>query len=211
MRSGIKFSEGYFNPFSEMAKFYYGKNLDRYIQQLRLNKEPGAAYQYQSANSQILAMILERTSGKSLPEFLQEKIWEQAGMQYDASWNLDSEKHGSVKAFCCLNARALDFARFARLYSREGYYRDKEIIPSSWISKTFKNTTDSKDAEGYPYHFMWRVIDGDILFAKGILGQYIYIDRSRDLIIVRFGKKNKKVRWVELFKEIGAGFDSQSR
>ncbi len=211
MRSGIKFSEGYFNPFSEMAKFYYGKNLDKFVQKLRLNKEPGATYQYQSANTQILAMIIERTSGKSLPDYLQEKIWEKAGMQYDASWNLDSEKHGRVKAFCCLNARPLDFARFARLYCRDGNYQKEEIIPSSWISETFNNTTDSKDAAGYPYHFMWRVLDHDILFAKGILGQYIYIDRSKNLIIIRFGEKSKKVPWIDLFKEIGAGFDSQSK
>ncbi|MFT6166343.1 MAG: hypothetical protein ACJAV5_001176 [Vicingaceae bacterium] len=38
------------------------------------------------------------------------------GMEYDASWSLDRKKYGLEKTFCCLNARALDFAKMGRFY-----------------------------------------------------------------------------------------------
>ena len=204
MRSGINYSEGYYNPFGKMAKFYYGKNLAKYVRKLKVKSQAGKNYKYQSANTQILGMILERSSGKKLPEILETYIWKKAGMKYEATWNMDSRKHKNTKAYCCLNARSGDFARFARLYLADGRFEGTAVIPEEWIRKTLQNTTDSRDSQNYPYHFGWRVIDGNILFAKGILGQYIYIDRSKKLIILRFGKRNKKVEWVELFSQIGS-------
>ena len=41
-----------------------------------------------------------------------------------------------VKAFCCLNATARDFAKFGRLYLHGGRYKGKQIVPKHWIEKT---------------------------------------------------------------------------
>lgn len=202
MRSGILFNEGYYNPFGEMAKFYYGKNLRKYTLELEVTQQPGNNYEYQSGNTQILAMILERSTGMSLPEYLEKKIWKTAGMEYDASWNYDSKKHKQTKAFCCLNARLTDFAKFGRLYLNKGSYNGDQVIPRDWIELTKTNTTNSIDSGGYPYHFHWRVLEDGSMFAKGILGQYIYIDPTSDAILIRFGKKNGNTDWIDLFREL---------
>src|SRR6185436_19393916 len=59
MSSGIKFQEGYYTPFSGAAAYYYGKNLRKRIQSLKIKYEPGKDFQYKSANTQILGVILE--------------------------------------------------------------------------------------------------------------------------------------------------------
>ncbi|NCU33544.1 MAG: class C beta-lactamase-related serine hydrolase, partial [Candidatus Moranbacteria bacterium] len=59
MRSGLKFNEGYANPFADMAKYYYGTNLKKYITQLKIERQPNEAYNYISANTQLLGMALE--------------------------------------------------------------------------------------------------------------------------------------------------------
>ena len=64
MRSGIRFVEGYSNPFGGMAKFYYGRNLRKYTLKLKIESEPGKEYKYQSANSQLLAMVVEKSHRK---------------------------------------------------------------------------------------------------------------------------------------------------
>jgi CubicO group peptidase (beta-lactamase class C family) len=202
MRSGIIYSESYFNPFSEMAKFYYGRHLDRYVLKSRIREAPDLHYDYISVNTQLLAMALENQAGIPLPQYLEEKIWKKIGMEYDASWSIDSKKHQRVKSFCCLNARPLDLAKFARLYLNEGNWEGDQIISREWVRRSISIDNDSRDSRGYPYHYHWRVLEDGSFFAKGILGQYIYIDPSRNLIMMRLGKKEADVDWIDFFREL---------
>jgi CubicO group peptidase (beta-lactamase class C family) len=202
MRSGIKFSETYYNPFGHAAKFYYGRNLEKYVYKLKVNKVPGSEYYYNSANTQILAMIIEKTTGKKFTEYFSEKIWQPLGMEFPATWSYDSEKHGMIKAFCCINARARDFAKFGQLYLNHGDWSGNQVMPEDWVQYTMGIHNDSKDLEGYPYTYFWRVLDNGCMFAKGILGQYIFLDPSKDLIILRFGKKRGNVHWSALIEEV---------
>lgn len=202
MQSGIKFSEGYSNPFGEMAKFYYGSSLQKYVYKLKTESEPGTTYQYQSANTQILSMILEKATGMRMDKYLEEKIWKPLGMEYDASWNMDSRKHQNIKAFCCLNARARDFAKFGRLYLNNGIWNGNMIISERWIEETYNADEKCRDALSYPYNYHWRIKQNKDFFAKGILGQYIYICPDKNLIMLRFGKKNGKIDWPSFFEEL---------
>lgn len=200
MRSGIRYAEDYYNPFGEMAKFYYGTNLEKYTYDSRLEKRPDETYEYASVNSQITGMILEKSTGKTLPRLLEEDLWSRLGMQYDASWNMDSRKNSNTKAFCCINARAIDFAKFARLYLYRGNWEGQQVVPEWWIDESIRISNGSRDSRGYPYHYFWRVLEDGSFFAKGILGQYIYIDPSKQLIMIRFGKKEGDVDWVDFFR-----------
>jgi CubicO group peptidase (beta-lactamase class C family) len=202
MRSGIKFSESYVNPFGHTAKFYYGNNLSKYVHKLKVNKTPGEEYYYQSANTEILAMIIEKTTGKPFTVYFEEKIWSRLGLEYDATWNYDSEKHGLVKAFCCLNACPEDFAKFGRLYLNNGIWEGRQIVPEAWVKHSMSIHNNSRDSQNYSYSYFWRVLESGSVFGKGILGQYIYVNPTRNLIIVKFGKKNADINWPELFEEI---------
>jgi CubicO group peptidase (beta-lactamase class C family) len=206
MRSGIKFSETYYNPFGHAAKFYYGRNLEKYVYKLKVTRQPGTEYYYNSANTLILAMIIEKTTGKKFTEYFSEKIWQPLGMEEKATWSYDSEKHGMVKAFCCLNGVARDFAKFGQLYLNHGMWNGKQLLAPEWIEHSMGIHNDSKDLEGYPYTFFWRVLDNGCMFAKGILGQYIFLDPSKDLIIVRFGNKRGNVHWSALIDEIAGQY-----
>ena len=202
MRSGINYKEEYYNPFGDMAKFYYGVNLEKYVYDASIKEPPGLHYDYVSINAQIMAMILEKGTGMKVSEYLQEKIWKKLGMESDALWNMDCKKNGMVKAFCCLNARPLDFARFGRLYLHRGNWNGNQIVPEEWIEHTMRADENFKDAEGYPYSLFWRVLEDGSFFAKGIMGQYIYMMPEKNLIFLRFGKSYGDVDWVKFFREI---------
>jgi CubicO group peptidase (beta-lactamase class C family) len=206
MRSGIRFSETYYNPFGHAARFYYGRNLKRYVMNLKVNDSQDAKYHYNSANSQILAMIIEKASGKKFTEYFGEKLWSLIGTEYGATWNYDSEKYGMVKAFCCLNATARDFAKFGRLYLHGGNWEGERIIPADWVKHSMNIHNDSRDSQDYPYTYYWRVLENGDVFAKGILGQYIYIIPSQNTIIVRLGKKYAGIHWSALFREIAGQY-----
>jgi CubicO group peptidase (beta-lactamase class C family) len=202
MRSGIKFKESYGSPFGEMPKFYYGLNLKKYTISLKTINDPGHEYNYQSANTQILAMVLERATGRSLAEYMEEKIWKPMGSAYPASWSFDSNKNRETKAFCCINATAEDFARFGQLYLNNGLVGSDTVVPSGWIRETLTIRNDSRDSQGFPYTCHWRVTAEGDFFAKGVLGQYIYICPAKKIVIVRFGQKSTDLVWARFFKHL---------
>ncbi len=66
---------------------------------------------------------------KTITGYLQERVWSQIGMEYDASWSIDCKNDGIEKTYCCLNARARDFAKLGRLYLNDGKWDGEQIIP----------------------------------------------------------------------------------
>jgi len=198
MRSGIIFNEGYNSPFADMAKYYYGTDLQHYITTLRIREQPDQAYDYISVNSLLLAMIIERATNTRLNEYLQHKIWQPLSMESDASWSIDSKENQIFKAFCCINAIARDYAKFGRLYLNKGVWRSEQIVPQKWVEKSTTVINDSRDSQGYPYTYQWRVLENGSFFAKGILGQYIFVVPEKHLIFVRLGKKYAGIDWADL-------------
>jgi CubicO group peptidase (beta-lactamase class C family) len=78
-------------------------------------------------------------------------------------------------------------------------------VPERWVEKSLSISNDSRDSQGYPYTYQWRVMPSGAAFAKGVLGQYIYIDPAKNIVVVRMGKKSGDVIWPEFFKELTDG------
>lgn len=200
MTSALDFSESYSNPFGEAASFYYGKNLKREISKLKLKGIPGQNFEYVSGNTQLLGLVLERAlNGKTITQYFQEKIWTPLEMEYDASWSIDREKDGTEKTFCCVNARARDFAMIGRLYLNKGNWNGKQIVSEKWVEESTTIDTTDGGVDFYKYQWWLPTTTGDYM-AEGILGQYIYVNPSANMVIVRMGKNGGKVNWSEFFR-----------
>lgn len=200
MTSALKFNESYFNPFGHAASFYYGRNLKKEVSKLKLKGEPGKNFDYVSGNTQLLGIILENAlKGKTVTQYFQEKLWTPLEMEYDGSWSLDKKKNGTEKTFCCVNARARDFAKIGRLYLNKGNWNGKQLVSQKWVEESTKADTRDGGAEYYKYQWWLPSANGDFA-AEGILGQYVYVDPSRNIVIVRMGKNEGQVNWEDLFK-----------
>lgn len=199
MTSGLKFNEGYFNPFGEVATFYYGRQLRKSISKLKLKNEPGREFEYTSGSTQLLGLVLERAmKGKTITQYFQEKIWTPLEMEYDASWSLDKKKDGLEKTFCCINARARDFAKLGRLYLHKGNWNGKQVISKEWVRTSTHADTSNGGVWHYRYQWWLPTRNGDFM-ARGLLGQFIYVNPAKNLIIVRLGKNNGKADWKRVF------------
>lgn len=202
MTSGIRFNESYVNPFGHAASFYYGRKLSKSVNKLKLKDEPGTKFNYISGNTQALGMILEKAlKGKTITDYLQEKIWLPLGMEFDASWSIDKKNNGVEKAFCCINARARDYAKFGRLYLNNGNWNGQQIISSNWVKESTKIDTANGSAAFYQYQWWILGKQGDYM-AQGILGQFIYVNPAKHLIMVRLGKSTGKIVWWQFFQKI---------
>ena len=206
MTSGIKYKESYVNPFGDAASFYYGRNLRKQISKMKLKTEPGTEFDYVSGNTQLLGLILERAlKGKTVTQYLQEKIWIPLGMEYDASWSIDKKKDGLEKTFCCLNARARDFAKIGRLYKNKGNWNGKQIVSQKWVEESTKPEIMDGSDKRYQYQWWFPSQDGDFM-AVGILGQFIYVNPAKDLVIVRLGKFGGKAHWGPIFVSLAEAY-----
>ena len=173
---------------------------------MKLKREPGTKFDYASGNTQLLGLLLERSlKGKTITAYLQEKIWTPLGMEYDASWSIDQRKNGIEKTFCCLNARARDFAKLGRLYKNKGNWNGKQIVSQQWVEESTKADTTNGSVAFYQYQW-WLPTPNQDFMAEGILGQYIYVNPSKDLIIVRLGKNEGKVDWWNVFVSLAAKY-----
>ncbi|MEL6559332.1 MAG: serine hydrolase [Bacteroidota bacterium] len=152
MRSGIKYVEQYRPLFSDVAKDFGTSDIKGNIKKLSIQNPADQYLDYKSVNTQLLSYIIENATGKRIYEYLSEKIWKPLGMQSPASWSVDSDEHKQVKAFCCLNATARDYARFGRLYLHNGAWQGKQIIPKNWVQKS---TTFSEVKNKFLYTWQW--------------------------------------------------------
>ena len=123
------------------------------------------------------------------------------GTEYPATWSIDQRKNGMEKAFSSINATARDFAKFGRLYLHQGNWEGKQLIPSNWVTESTK--VDAQNGSAWYYQYQWWLPskNGDYM-ANGHLGQYIYVNPKKDLIIVRLGKNEGHVAWNQAFVEI---------
>lgn len=185
MASGLDWNEDYYNPFSITTKAYFDAPLQEIILNLKVTKPPGKKYEYKSGNTQLLAMVIEKATGKTLSEYLSQSLWEPLGCEYDALWQLDS-KEGTEKAYCCIASNARDFARLGKLYKDFGQWHGKQLLDSAYVAKSIQPRFSDSPQYGYG---MWLLNykNKSFFMMRGHLGQYVIVDPKNNVIIVRLG------------------------
>ncbi|WP_432410474.1 serine hydrolase domain-containing protein [Rasiella sp. SM2506] len=205
MTSGIDFNESYTNPFGDAATFYYGTNVSKAVNHKKIAHEPGTRFKYSSGDSQVLGMVLDAAlKDVTISEYLETKIWKPLGMEYDANWSLDKKNNGVEKTFCCLNARARDFAKIGRLYLNKGNWNGIQLVSEEWVENSTK--IDTSGGKVAYYQHQWWINQKDTSFeAEGILGQHIYVNPEKNVIIVRLGEKvGNTGSWTSVAQGIAA-------
>ncbi len=215
MASGLRYVDD--KPFSTGdGSLTYGFDDLRHLAltETEIVEPPGQTFLYNNYNPLLLGLILERATGRPVTTYLQEKLWTPLGMAYDGSWSLDSAKSGFEKMESGLNARAIDFAKFGRLYLNGGNWEGQQLIPADWAALTTANSGVMQDPEVY-YGYMWWGLrcrpDSTDAIALGDHGQFIYVSSAKNLVIVRnggeWGLEDEFPAWAKIFCRFTQAFD----
>lgn len=194
MSSGIKWSENFDSPFFDVAKAYYGNNLQKQIKKLKIADEIGKNFNYKCVNTQLLVQILEVATKTDIASYAQRNLWYPIGAEHDALWSKDHE-NGTVKGFCCLNATARDFARLGHLILWEGEFNQNFVVPREYLKNAIQPADYLTNSKGeavtyYGWHFWIVEHNGEkIPMLNGIKGQYIFVLKKRNAVVVRLGHK----------------------
>jgi CubicO group peptidase (beta-lactamase class C family) len=153
---------------------------------LKVVREPGTSYKYASGDTQMLAIVLERATGKKLYNYLEDSFWKPLGSENPTLWQVDSEDHDLVKAYCCIASNAKDFARMGKLYKDFGKWNGKQLLDSAFIAKSIQPRF--KESPEYGYGFWLKTVgDKNFFMMRGHLGQYVIVEPNDNVIIVRLG------------------------
>ena len=223
MDSGIKYKEGIF-PWTDDAKQYFTPDVKNLALNLNIKDKIGEFFHYNDYHLHILAIILERVTNNSIKSFLEEKIWKQIGTEYSALLTVDSMVNGFEHMESGLCARAIDLAKFGRLFLNKGNWEGKQIISQKWVNESTSadNTNNSpgffKHYNKHPwglwfnsgkayYKYLWwgyKIDDQKYdYFAMGTGGQIIYISPRKNSIAVRLGNEwGIKGWWPTIIKEM---------
>jgi CubicO group peptidase (beta-lactamase class C family) len=207
MQSGLKYNESYLPgigihaPWHDEAVGYYHGNVRKLLlKRVKIAGAPGEKFQYNNYNTAYLGLIIERSTGKPVSEYLEEKLWSRI-MEYDALFSVDSKKNGFEYMPSRLIARAIDYARFGRLFLNNGEWDGSQLLPQDWIREvTTEDRSISRDLyppwmgsgsnRTYYTYQWWGHVSNDSsyrFFASGNLGQDIYVIPAEETIIVHCG------------------------
>jgi len=197
MSSGVRFNEDYGDLKSDIVRLvaaFTSGSVNEFVAGLPNELKPGTFNRYVSADTQVLAMVLQAATGKSLTAYGTEKLWSQLGVEFDAYWLTDPS--GMEMAFGGLNAALRDYARFGLLYLNEGRnHKGIQLVPAEWVKASVtpdaphlmpgKNNPASGWSMGYGYQ--WWIPEnpeGDYC-AIGIYGQFIYVHPTHNVVIAK--------------------------
>jgi CubicO group peptidase (beta-lactamase class C family) len=207
MSSGIRYREGGFPSLGDDTYTYYGVDLrDVALNRVQIEGPPGMAWEYNNYHPLLLGLVLERTTGTSVSDFMARTLWQPLGAEADATWSLDSKRSGFEKLESGVNARAVDYARFGLLFLHDGSWNGRRIVSREWVRAATRPGPAVGPAYYYGYGYFWW-IDVDRpgrFYALGKYGQYIYVAPDADAVVVRLGRSwgVGNVIWLAALRDV---------
>lgn len=195
MRSGIE------TTFLNTLQLYYSKNVFKTSKKMPVIHSPGEIYTYSNQVTQLLIALIESATQQKFTDYFFRKIWQPMNMENEGNWSFDSQNNMTPRGFSGLSLTARDVAKLGLLYLHNGKLNGRQIIPNQWIENTIMPAKEFQIAPGLYYHMHWKILTpGEEFFAKGLLGQYLYINKKTNTVIVRFGFQEASTDWINLFR-----------
>lgn len=195
-----------------------------FLPSVEQDREHGKSFMYNSPQVDVLGWILTRVTGSPLERIVSDEFWSFLGAEGQAYYMLDTA--GFAWATGGLSTTAPDLARFGLLMLQEGQINGRRVFPATVVTDIRRNGDTKAFVRGshadlYPegaYRNYWWIIndDDDAYMAKGIFGQYIYINPQKDTVVVRFASEKvsadrERMKRVEAaFKAIATHLAKQS-
>ncbi|MCI2395308.1 serine hydrolase [Aliiroseovarius sediminis] len=218
MSSGVVFSEDYLDFNSDINRMgrvlALGQSMDDFASGLTATfAPPGETWQYVSIDTHVIGMVIRGATGQSIPDLMEEHIVQPMGFEADPYYLTDG--YGVAFVLGGLNLRTRDYARFGQMFLQDGRWNGKQIVPADWVAaSTTPSAPTASGAQQYGYQW-WIAPDAPKgeYFARGIYGQYIFIDTARDVVIAMngadrgFRTEGVNDTNIKMFRAIAASMD----
>ena len=199
MSSGVAFNEDYLDYDSDINKMgrelALGGSLDEFSARITdVAGAPGENWRYVSIDTHVLGMALRGATGRTVSDYMTEKLWSKIGVEADAYYTTDGD--GAAFVLGGLNIRTRDYARFGRLFLNDGAWDGTQIISKDWVRESTSDLApppapDYERGEHYGYQWWLPAEHDEEFYGIGVYGQYLWIDRKAGVIVVKTSADKK--------------------
>ena len=165
----------------------------------------GGPFRYFSANTDLLGWVIERATGRAFADLLSTALWKPMGAAQDAYITVDRD--GAPRCTGGLCATVRDFARIGQLVAQNGRRDATEVVPAAWIDDIAAGGDRAAWRDGewgqtfapisrqMSYRSGWYTIDDEpqTLFAMGVYGQNLFVDRTNGLVIAKVSSQRSAI------------------
>jgi CubicO group peptidase (beta-lactamase class C family) len=162
------------------VRLMLGNDFARTALRFELDHEPGGFFHASPANPQIAAIILERVTGLSFEDFVEQRLWRATGAG-SAELALD-RRAGMPAAHCCWRASGPDVSRVVSLLATDGAYRGRQVLPASWVQEMARASRVNAGSGLQLERF--RIENHTVLSADDDNGSVFWVIPERRLAIV---------------------------
>ena len=182
------------NPYPRAADDTSPEGYWAFLQTVEASGPHGREFGYKTINTDALAWIVARTTGRSVADLLSDRIWSRMGAERDGYFQVDSK--GTPFAGGGFSGSLRDMARIGFLMLNGGEIDGQRVFPASVVEnirrggdrEAFAAGYKHKPLEGASYRSMWWVLHNEhgAFAARGVHGQTIYVDPTARMVLVRF-------------------------
>lgn len=208
MRVGVAFDEDYETTSGPIIEYRKSTNwnplapgeeatdLRSFLQTLKeRDGNHEGQFHYVSPNTDLLGWIIERASNERYADLMSTLLWQPMGAERSGYITVDRLGAPRAAGGMCVTAR--DLARVGQLLVQDGQRGGRQVVPAGWIDDiatqgsraAWDQGAFAEDFPGYPisYRSKWYILDGDapVIFAIGIHGQHLFVDRKNAIVIAK--------------------------
>jgi CubicO group peptidase (beta-lactamase class C family) len=187
MSSGLEFHEvdiPYTDPANDLFAMYDSPDMWEYVLDRPMARDPGEQWEYNSGGIELLAGVIEHTTGYSIVDFAEEFLFNPIGIEDFSWWRVLA--NGQYGCSGGLNLKPRDMARFGYLYLNEGIWNGTQVVSSEWVNVSSRMYYDT--GGWYHYGYTWWGVPGYTFYeATGHYEQKIFVLPEEDIVAVFTG------------------------
>ncbi|WP_164852188.1 serine hydrolase domain-containing protein [Rheinheimera riviphila] len=188
MSSGLDWQEGA-GIVDDEIQMFWRKDLVCHVLNRGITTQPGGSFGYNSGATALLADLIVRHSGLSLPEFADRFLLTPMNIK---DWQWATDLHGRAMAFNGLRLRPRDLVKIGRLVLNNGRWHGQQLVPESWIKDSLQPRL-ATGVSNFQYGYQWwtgtviwpgsgQSLQWQAGFGNG--GQRLFVVPALDLVVV---------------------------
>ena len=169
---------------------------------------PGSRYEYNNASSEMVAVLIERATGRRYAEFISSEILQPIGAPGGNVWV--NRPGGVAHSGCCLMLPAEAWLRLGILLAADGVWQGRRLLPTGYVTEMRRPTRENpyyglgvyvagdytprrgfahpeREADSRKVLHSEPYLASDLFLFDGNANQVVYIIPSERLVILRMG------------------------
>ncbi len=141
--------------------YLHPRHEDVIIHDYPVVDEPGTRFEYNNATSELVALVLQRATGRRYAKFISREVIQPIGAPGGEVWV--NRPGGIAHSGCCLMVAPETWVRLAILLMQDGVWSGKRLLPPGFVGEMTTGTPQN------PYYGLSVYVSGKYVARRGFL------------------------------------------